>query len=458
MDYKHPFVLYLNLSVSVILLLLVLPTLLNKREALKVRIAFSLIFSTVIFTCIVNIFTLYLDNYKLLPAIFTGVFVPLLFGPLIFYYVKHLLGSTVTKGIYWSLLPGTLSFIYGVYLMFISDAQKAQVFQQVVSGGHLFFETINTFILVLTLFYCGKAWLYLRGLRFDKSGPLIVQQELKRKWAKEFISYFFYSVFAYLVLMMVIKNVFGVLQTELDLIMMPLFMLVLYLLISVRSMMMYKDFEFQYVVAKLESEKAIGAQRLEIAGDLHDSLGAQLTLMNSVLDGVKSGGYPLDEKLKTKLHTLAVFSENAVTELKNVLWVLHAEAVTLGDLRLKILNFLVQAAEAKDSIKIKTAFHVEDGVSITSKQAICLFRAVQEIANNALKHAGAKEISLTLQLEGSRLLLRISDDGTGFDVEEGRAKSFGLSNIENRIRELNGNLVLTSVEGRGTTYIIEVTL
>lgn len=45
MYYKHPFILYLNITVSLILLLLVLPTLLNRREALKVRVAFSLIFS-----------------------------------------------------------------------------------------------------------------------------------------------------------------------------------------------------------------------------------------------------------------------------------------------------------------------------------------------------------------------------------------------------------------------------
>lgn len=184
------------------------------------------------------------------------MFIPLLFGPLIFYYVKHLLGSTVSRKIYWNLLPGTLSFIYGVYLIFTGDAQKKKVFQQVVSGGHLFFEIINTFVLILTLFYCAKAWLYVRSLRFYKSDPLMVQQELKRKWAKEFISYFFYSVFVYLVLMIVVKNVFCVLQTDLDLIMMPLFMLVLYLLIAVRSMMMYKDFEFQYVVTKLESESS----------------------------------------------------------------------------------------------------------------------------------------------------------------------------------------------------------
>lgn len=458
MDHKHPFVLYLNISVSLILLLLVLPTLLNRREALKVRVAFSLIFSTVIFTCIVNIFTLYLNNYKLLPAIFTGMFIPLLFGPLVFYYVKHLLGSTVSRNIYWSLMPGTLSFSYGVYLIFTSDAEKKKVFQQVISGGHLLFEIINTFILILTLFYCGKAWLYVRRLRFYKSDPLMVQQELKRKWAKEFISYIFYSVFIFLLLIMVARNVFDVLQTDLDLIIMPLFMLVLYLLIAVRSMMMYKEFEFQYVVARLESEKAIGAQRLEIAGNLHDSLGAQLTLMNTVLEGVKSSGYPLDEKVKIKLDTLAGYSENAVAELKNALWVLHAEAITVGDLRLKILNFLAQAAEAKDSITFQTTFNVDEKVPLPSKLAVNLFRAVQEITSNAIKHAGAKQISFMMQLKKSCLQLSISDDGTGFDVEEGRGKSFGLSNIENRITELNGTLVLTSSRGEGTTYTIEVIL
>ena len=87
MLYKEPFVLYLNISVCFILLFLALPSLLNKREGLKVRVAFALIFFVVIATCLTNLLVLYPENHKLVSLGYFVFFISLLFGPLIYYYV-----------------------------------------------------------------------------------------------------------------------------------------------------------------------------------------------------------------------------------------------------------------------------------------------------------------------------------------------------------------------------------
>src|SRR5690606_24349481 len=118
MLYKEPFVLYLNISVCLILLFLALPSLLNRREELKVRVAFSLIFFTVITNCTTNVAILLWENDRMVPIVFMLFFIPLLFGPSIYYYVKNLLGHRVDKGILLSLIPGASSFIYGIHLTF----------------------------------------------------------------------------------------------------------------------------------------------------------------------------------------------------------------------------------------------------------------------------------------------------------------------------------------------------
>src|SRR5690606_127428 len=116
MLYKHPFVVYLNISVCVILLFLALPSLLNRREALKIRLAFSLIFFTVIVNCTTNVLILLFGNYHMVPLVFMAFFIPLLFGPAVYYYVKNLLGGAVGKGIYMTIIPGMASFGYGIFL------------------------------------------------------------------------------------------------------------------------------------------------------------------------------------------------------------------------------------------------------------------------------------------------------------------------------------------------------
>ena len=99
--------------------------------------------------------------------------------------------------------------------------------------------------------------------------------------------------------------------------------------------------------------------------------------------------------------------------------------------------------------------NIQNSHQLSSKQGINLFRVLQETINNALKHAKATEINIVLDENQNQLLMKIQDNGNGFDYEEKKKKSYGLSNIKNRIEELNGNFVLISNE-TGTTINITI--
>ena len=87
-----------------------------------------------------------------------------------------------------------------------------------------------------------------------------------------------------------------------------------------------------------------------------------------------------------------------------------------------------------------------------------LYRILQEIVNNAIKHANAKDISVSISQIENELQIKISDNGIGFDYESKKKKSFGLTNIQNRVQEINGNLEVESNQTKGTNYSIKVKL
>lgn len=202
----------------------------------------------------------------------------------------------------------------------------------------------------------------------------------------------------------------------------------------------------------------IQQQRLEISRDLHDSLGAQLTFINSILDGLKSTSSTLDEKINGKINTLANFSENSITELRNTLWVLNAKEINLSDLRIKILNYINKASEAAEQIQFHYHFEVTQDFLLSSRQAINLFRAIQEIINNAVKYSFAKNISISIHQQQRLLKINITDDGIGFDFEKLKTKSYGLGIIQNRTEEINGSLLVETAANKGSAFVIETPL
>ncbi len=458
MLHKEPFVLYLNISVCIILLFLALPSLLNRREEFKVRVAFFMIFFIVIATCLINLMVLHTGNFSLLYLGWIVFVFSLSFGPVIFIYVKSLLGSKVSNGILYSQIPGVVALSYGIYLALSDISVQQNVYREMLSREHLLYEITNLTTLVLTLLYCVKAWLFIKKIK--QRHKLLAHEPftLKIAWAREFILYMFANVFIFLILVVILTNTFGVSTADMDLIGMPVFMLFVYLLVSVRSMMMYKDFEHQFIIAKVENDKQIQAQRLEIARDLHDSLGSQLTFIASASDGLKRNIAYLDENLKARADTLTNFTDSAIAELKNALWVLNSDEIRLEDLRNKLLNFIKAAGEAKEDIEYNFSFAIQENLLVDSKWAVNLFRIVQELINNAAKYSQATNMWIEAVQVESMFNLTIRDNGVGFDLRATTSTSYGLSNLKQRVERMDGTFSIQSVMGIGTTCLIKMPL
>lgn len=234
--------------------------------------------------------------------------------------------------------------------------------------------------------------------------------------------------------------------------------LVVFLNFKTKAQDKQKQLSLENELLKAHTNSKIQEQRLEISRDLHDSVGAQLTFINSLLDSLKNSSLKLDVVAINKINSLSNFSENTITELKNTLWVLNSKEIYLLDLKAKILNFIKNASEAKEDITFDFNFEISENKCLSSKQAVNIFRSIQETVNNAMKHAQASEIKIDILQIDKNLNIKISDNGIGFDREMEKNNSFGLRNIESRIATIHGEIEIESFIGKGTVYRIKIAI
>jgi signal transduction histidine kinase len=224
-----------------------------------------------------------------------------------------------------------------------------------------------------------------------------------------------------------------------------------------KSGMKEKQLVLEKKLLQEQADLQIQQHRLQLSRNLHDSMGAQLTLLSATADGLKNTINTSDVESRKKLSMLTQLCETSFNELRNTLWVLNKTQIMLADLRLKLLNFINQTEEATEKIKFHVSFMIEENIQIAAESSINFFRLMQELINNAVKHAGATDIHITVLQQARSFSVHFSDNGKGFDSETAPFKSYGLANIRSRVAEMGGTIQLNSTGG-GTTYLIKINL
>ncbi|WP_353722484.1 sensor histidine kinase [Dyadobacter sp. 676] len=200
------------------------------------------------------------------------------------------------------------------------------------------------------------------------------------------------------------------------------------------------------IVASQENE------RERIARDLHDEIGASLSAVRLFIGQIQY------EKSPDEMKSLAARSGQIIGDVvKDVRQIAHNLSPVI------IENFGFAGA-----VKILLNRLEDTGMSIrctiddpaevlSSYQQLVLYRIIQEVIGNVVKHAGASEITFDLRHNGSWLSLLMSDNGRGFDMHSGqKAVGMGMSTIRTRTDLLGARLELSSVPGEGTRFKIEM--
>jgi len=207
-------------------------------------------------------------------------------------------------------------------------------------------------------------------------------------------------------------------------------------------------------ISEESKEEILEEERHRIARELHDSVSQQLFAAAMLLSTVQSEADELPAALHKQVDTISGIIGDAQSEMRALL--LHLRPVKLDGKSLKqgveqLLN------ELKSKVPITITHDIAD-IVLTEVIEDHLFRIIQELLSNVLRHSQASELEVYLKKSEDYYQLRIIDDGDGFDMEEKQNSGFGLRNIRERIAGLGGNVRIISFPDQGTSVEVRIPL
>jgi signal transduction histidine kinase len=192
-------------------------------------------------------------------------------------------------------------------------------------------------------------------------------------------------------------------------------------------------------------------ERKRIATDLHDSLGPLLSSVKLQINSLDSAS----EKDQQIINKAGRHLDEIIANLREISHNLLPNTLQRKGLTEAIREFTGNQTKRNGT---KIDFYQLQQVTIPPEKEIHVFRMMQEIIHNTLKHAHAKYLQVGIGKENNEIIILSKDDGVGFDPEKMRKGSagLGLKSIESRIEILNGTYILKSSPGAGTSYFIKI--
>ncbi len=221
----------------------------------------------------------------------------------------------------------------------------------------------------------------------------------------------------------------------------------------------------QQRISELETEKKLTAteavlkgeeqERTRLAKDLHDGLGGMLSGIKYSMNTMKGNLIMTPDNAQAFERSMEML-DNSIREMRRVAHNMMPEALVKFGLDTALKDFCNDINQS-GALKINyQSFGMESGI-IDQTTAITVYRIVQELINNTIKHAGAKEAIVQLTRTNGQLAITVEDDGKGFDTALlQRSKGIGWSNIQNRVDFLKGKLDVKAQPNKGTSVLIEI--
>lgn len=204
------------------------------------------------------------------------------------------------------------------------------------------------------------------------------------------------------------------------------------------------EFEQTLLKSKLEIQEHTFN---EISREIHDNIGQVLSLVRINLNTLEA---PNETK---KINLMDGLMGKAIADLRSLSHSLDADHIRNKGWIIAVTRLL---NDLQKSGKYKTHLQQdEDLPALGNDKPIILFRMIQEVINNVIRHAAADTIYLDAKKENNKLIIKISDNGKGFDVSK-TSGGVGLQNLKTRSKMIGANLVITSDKGKGTVVTISI--
>lgn len=208
------------------------------------------------------------------------------------------------------------------------------------------------------------------------------------------------------------------------------------------------QFQKKMIEAALESQEN---ERRRVAADLHDSIGAMLsTIRLSLITHVKRNSQDVESIAESKR-----MLDDTIDSVRRISRDLMPSTLEKFGLSLAVKE-MCDRFQSTSSLPI-TFEEIGKTPHLSKTRELMIFRIIQELLNNALKHSGASLLKVILKNSG-HLEVIVEDDGSGFDLNEQQmeGQGLGLFNIENRARLAGGVVIFNSEVGKGSKTIISI--
>ncbi len=201
-------------------------------------------------------------------------------------------------------------------------------------------------------------------------------------------------------------------------------------------------------VRKMEMENKLRRERERISRDLHDHVGAQLANIITGLSLVDKYNQKNDQQNANRLvSSLQGDAQTTITQLRDTIWALNQKELDVGVFMSHLKNYFKSQTTFTELLEMNYNLAGDAKARLSSTQALNIFRITQEAAQNTLKYADAKSLSISMSVVNNELTLVIKDDGTFKGDSKGFEGGYGLGNMKKRAEELGGCIEVVTKNG-----------
>ena len=236
------------------------------------------------------------------------------------------------------------------------------------------------------------------------------------------------------------------------------------------SFMSYRNYSHrkklqQARIEELETEKKLTAteavlkgeeqERTRLAKDLHDGLGGMLSGIKYSFQTMKGNLVMTPDNAQAFERSMDML-DSSIKEMRRVAHNMMPEALVKFGLDTALKDFCNDINQS-GALELTYQSIGLENTAIEQTTAITLYRIVQELINNTMKHASAKTAIVQVTKTDENISITVEDDGKGFDPAIlKQARGIGWSNIQSRVEYLKGKLDVQSEPGKGTSVLIEI--
>ncbi len=207
--------------------------------------------------------------------------------------------------------------------------------------------------------------------------------------------------------------------------------------------------EIEIINATLSAKKK---EKEEISKELHNNIGSLLTSVKFHFQAFDKNIIEAHDGTKKLYEKTNQILDNVTDEVRNISHRFDKDPIPEFNLENAITNFSKKVENQR--LKVHTTIHGLESFK-NSQISIFIFRILQELVNNVLKHAAASELSINITRNTDQINMMVEDNGKGFDIQK-EESGIGLKNLKKQLATIDGSCHIDSNESRGTIINIDI--